>query len=573
VAVHSGGNAPFVFVKDASGLPTVLQALDESVLVGLDTETTGLNPRADRIRLLSLATDNGTYLVDCLAVDPRPLWGTLAEKSLVAHNAAFDLGMLAAVGFEPGPVRCTMLLSQLLHAGHLNVKHTLAACAERELGRTLDKAEQKSDWSGALTFEQLAYAAADADVLVPLDQALDAQLRQDGMERVADVEMRCVPAVAWIAQAGVPLDRTAWEALADAAEAGAADVARRLDALAPPRPGHMPGMAAWNWNSGAQLLELLRLVGLKADDTQDETLAELDHPLAALVREYRGLQKLAGTYGRAFRRFVSPDGRLYPEWKQCGARTGRLSGAKPNLQQVPGDLAYRRCFRPAEGRVFIRADYSQIELRIACKIAGEQVMLAEYQSADADLHALTARKILGVAEVTKDQRKLAKPINFGLIYGLGARSLARKARLEYGVPMTEAEARCYSRMFFEAYPGLRSWHDRIKRARVTETRTLLGRRVYVEQDASPGKKANYAVQGSGGDGIKLAMALLWERRHECPTARPILTVHDEIVLEVPVPDAEAAADWLRRCMLDAMRPMIDPVPLDVQPEVVPTWGG
>jgi DNA polymerase-1 len=177
------------------------------------------------------------------------------------------------------------------------------------------------------------------------------------------------------------------------------------------------------------------------------------------------------------------------------------------------------------------------------------------------------------AEVSREQRKLAKPINFGLIYGLGPRSLARKARVEYGVPMTEDEARRYRSAFFAAYPGLAAWHRRIKRARATETRTLLGRRVFVAAGDSSGKKANYAVQGSGGDGIKLAMALLWERRAECPSARPILTVHDEIVLEVPATAAAAAAAWLRRCLLDAMAPMIDPVPLDVAPDVLLTWGG
>jgi DNA polymerase-1 len=295
--------------------------------------------------------------------------------------------------------------------------------------------------------------------------------------------------------------------------------------------------------------------------------------LAQAVRDYRGAAKRAGTYGLAFLEALAPDSRLYPHWRQCGARTGRLSGAKPNLQNVPGDEAYRRCFRPREGCVFVRADFSQIELRIACKIAGEKVMLAEYQSPDADLHALTARKILGVADVTKEQRKLAKPINFGLIYGLGPRSLARKARVEYGVPMTVEDAKRYSRAFFAAYPGLAAWHRRIKHSRATETRTLLGRRVAVQANDSPGKKANYAVQGSGGDGIKLAMALLWERRAECPSARPILTVHDEIVLEVRADDAASASAWLRRCMLDAMAPLIAPVPLDVRPEVLLTWGG
>jgi DNA polymerase-1 len=160
-----------------------------------------------------------------------------------------------------------------------------------------------------------------------------------------------------------------------------------------------------------------------------------------------------------------------------------------------------------------------------------------------------------------------------LIYGLGPASLARKARIEYGVPMTEDEARGYRDAFFRTYPALQAWHRRLARQGGTETRTILGRSVQIERDASPGKRANYAVQGTGGDGIKMALALLWERRAECPSARPILVVHDEVVLEVPADHAEAAAAWLRRAMLDGMAPLIDPVPLDVVPEIIPTWGG
>jgi DNA polymerase I-like protein with 3'-5' exonuclease and polymerase domains len=570
---RSGHDAIYTLVTDPALLPSVRVALDESVLVGLDVETTGLNPCADRVRLLSLGTDRGTWLIDCFAVDPASLWPLLTEKTLVGHNLAFDLGFLGRLGFEPGPVRDTLILSQLLHAGRLEISHKLGDCTQRELGRLLNKELQKSDWSGPLTVEQLAYAAQDAEVPVPLYRALDAKMQEAGMAVVADLEMRCVPAVAWIAAAGMPLDRQAWEALAAQAGAEAEAAAHRLDELAPARPGHLTTCAPWNWKSKKDVGRALELLGVAAKDTTDETLAEIDHPLAQAVRDYRGAAKRAGTYGLAFLAALAPDGRLYPNWRQCGARTGRLSGAKPNLQNVPGDEAYRRCFRPREGHVFVRADFSQIELRIACKIAEEKVMLAEYRSSDADLHALTAKKILGVAEVSKEQRKLAKPINFGLIYGLGARSLARKARVEYGVPMTAEDARRYSRAFFAAYPGLAAWHRKIKHARATQTRTLLGRRVTVQANDSPGKKANYAVQGSGGDGIKLAMALLWERRAECPAGRPILTVHDEIVLEVPAGDAAEAATWLRRCMLDAMAPMIDPVPLDVTPEVLLTWGG
>src|SRR5262249_14488548 len=151
---------------DAAGLAIVATALDNTAVVGLDLETTGLDPRTDTVRLLTLSTETidgerFTYLVDCSAVDPGPLWNVLADKELVAHNAAFDLAFLARLGFTPGnTVHDTMVLSQLLYAGDRQARHKLGDCAERELGRALDKGQQKGDWSSPLTAAQLAYAAA-----------------------------------------------------------------------------------------------------------------------------------------------------------------------------------------------------------------------------------------------------------------------------------------------------------------------------------------------------------------------------------------------------------------------------
>src|SRR5262249_40171702 len=144
-------------------------AVEQTALVGLDTETTGLNPRAGRVRLLSLATDTvdgGTcvYLIDCFAADPSVLWGALQARPIVGHNLAFDLAFLTRVGFELGEVRDTLLMSQVLHGTVYGVKHSLATVAERELGQTVSKLEQASDWSGDLTEDQLQYAALDADL-------------------------------------------------------------------------------------------------------------------------------------------------------------------------------------------------------------------------------------------------------------------------------------------------------------------------------------------------------------------------------------------------------------------------
>ncbi len=172
--------------------------------------------RADRVRLLSLSVktvDGGaySYLVDCFEVDPTPLWERLAEKELVIHNAAFDLGFLTRLGFVAGKVRDTMLLAQMLAAGTMD-RCSLAACCVRYLDRRLNKAEQTGDWSGVLTAAQLEYAATDVEVLTPLGNALEAKIRTAGMEQVAKIEFRCLPSLIWMAGMGVGVDSSTWRA-------------------------------------------------------------------------------------------------------------------------------------------------------------------------------------------------------------------------------------------------------------------------------------------------------------------------------------------------------------------------
>ncbi|MFL5341983.1 MAG: hypothetical protein ACJ8F7_17695, partial [Gemmataceae bacterium] len=278
--VTGAGEAAYTLIRDAAQLPAVLQSVDESVRVGLDTETTGLTPRDGEVRLLSLATDRGTFLIDCFAVSPAPLWGVLAERPIVLHNGLFDLAFLRPLGFEPGPVADTLLLSRLLH-GSRRPKgfHGLEEAASRELGRRIDKTEQTSDWSGALTPEQLRYAALDAEVLLPLHAALDAQVREAGMATVADIENRCLPAVAWMTSAGVGFDEGTWNSLAGEAEALSASLLLRLEAVAPNRPGHLAAFGcAWNFDSPEQVLEALRLLGFEVEATDDDTLASVGHP-------------------------------------------------------------------------------------------------------------------------------------------------------------------------------------------------------------------------------------------------------------------------------------------------------
>jgi DNA polymerase I-like protein with 3'-5' exonuclease and polymerase domains len=566
-----GPDRRYLLVKDQAGLETVRAALDESKLAALDVETTGLDPRADRIRLLSLSletTDGGRfpYLVDCFAVDPAPLWEALAEKELVIHNAVFDLAFLALLGFTPaGKVHDTRLLAQLLAAGTTE-RVNLAACCDRYLGRALDKDAQKSDWSGTLTDAQLAYAALDVEVLPPLLEALDAKIKEAGLVEVADIEKRRLPAVVWLAQKGAALDVAAWRSLAREADEEAERLRQELGRMAPQQPGQM--FDAWNWDSPQQVQQALTLAGCKVEDTTDDTLAALDHPLAELLRRYRAAGKRGGTYGTQWLAHVDGDGRVYPSWRQIGAASGRMSCSDPNMQNLPRG-ACRRCIVAPPGRVLVKADYSQIELRIAAKVSGDQALLDAYRRGD-DLHTITARNVLGIADVTREHRQLAKALNFGLLYGMGGRGFRQYAKGQYGLDLSEAEAHRYRAAFFKSYPGLAAWHHSISQAPI-DTRTLAGRRR--RNVARFTEKLNTPIQGTGADGLKLALVLLWERRQQVAGAFLILAVHDEIVVEADAATADTAAGWLKTAMMDAMAPLIEPVPVEVEIKIARSWGG
>jgi DNA polymerase-1 len=564
-------------IRDAAELPAVLLAVDETKIVGLDVETTGLDPRRDRVRLLTLATDCGTWILDLFAVPPEALqdqlFPLLAERTILGHNLGFDLGFLALLGFEPGAVADTMILSQLVHGTrHARGFHGLGECVKRELGQELSKDLQRSDWSGSLSTEHLQYAAQDAAILRPLYARLQEQVKATGQERVAQIEMRCLLAVVWLSFSGVAFDRDGWKALATEAAAEVEKLAQEIDALAPrPEQGAM-FTAGWNWDSPEQVRAAFAALGITLESTDDDALAKVEHPLAGLLRQYRAAAKKVSTYGADWLKHLAADGRVYAGWRQLGADSGRMACRSPNLQNLPRDARYRACFLAPPGRVLIKCDFSQIELRIAAKLTNERRMLEAYARGE-DLHMRTARLLLGEEDVTKEARQVAKSANFGLLYGMGTKRYREYAATNYGLQLSEDEAARYRRLFFEAYPGLARWHRDIGRTgdRAVETRTLTNRRRAGVVRFT--EKLNTSVQGTGADGLKLALALLWERRAQCPRALPVLAVHDEIVVECEAGQAGAAKEWLKAAMMDGMKDLIAPVPCVVDVKVGRNWAG
>ncbi len=555
------------------------QLLDAPV-VGFDLETyalgpfrsekfAALNPFKSAPRLAQLAIEPGrAWVIDLTKVSPRVLQPFLdSAKRIIGQNLKFDLRHLLQAGLSlPADlgwrVRDTMLAAQLLDAGEYHPKgyHGLGLLVERELDLGLSKELGASDWSGELTEAQYHYAASDAAVLLPLWDKLADKLTEAALARVTRLENRAMPALAWLEHSGMPFDLGRLNGLTATAIEDRNRAEKRLVELA--------GKTI-NWNSPKQVLELFSELGILISNTNATTMTGLaaDHEIAAALLEYRKASKRAGMYGEDFAGFVAEDGRIHADFRQIGARSGRMSCSGPNLQQVPKAAEYRECFRAPEGRRLVKADYSQIELRIAATIAPDQRLLQAYRDGE-DVHIITARSVLGRQEISKTDRQQAKAVNFGLLYGMGPTKFRIYAKTTYGVDLTEEQATSYRDRFFETYPGLKAWHW-AQKAYPIDTRTLAGRRRLQVKPFT--EKVNSPVQGTGADGMKLGLALLFERQNQMPGAFPVHVVHDELVVECRAEDAEDAAAWVKSAMEHGMSEIVTDVPVIAEPKIQQSW--
>jgi DNA polymerase I len=277
------------------------------------------------------------------------------------------------------------------------------------------------------------------------------------------------------------------------------------------------------------------------------------------------------------------DGRVYPQWNPAGAATGRASCTSPNVQSLPKEGGFRGCIRTEEGRVLVKADLSQIELRVLTVITEDHNMLDVFRNGG-DLHLNTAEALSGRKVQKSDpERQKAKAVNFGLSFGMGPKKFRELAENEYGVRMTQSEAKEAKRKLLAAYPAIRRWHER-EAARSAEgdfeTRTLMGRRRVVEPDhqgkPSFTERLNAPVQGTAADILKLAMAKLWKSRSEHPGAFLVLTVHDEVLIECDAEAAQETVAWLSETLRSAVEVVLSRPELAgedvVETHISDSWG-
>lgn len=570
--------------------------LTQYAAIGLDTETTALDPYRGRLRLVQLAAPDVVYLIDLYqfgdnhdnlresdALAPLRELLNAARPVKIAHNAKFDAKWLRHhLGVALGGVFDTLLASQLISAGDTDDRHNLAAVVARYLNQTLDKAEQLSDWNApTLTENQLRYAVADAAILPPLREKLIERLRKEGLVKVAQIEFECVMPLTDLELAGFGFDATRWREQMRRVEIERNQHADELQEMLTEGvlQGSLFGRPEINLDAPSQINAALKRLGVPMpESTRSWKLQPLaaDYPVIAKLLEYRAVQKSVTSFGETFLGEIHPaTGRLHADFRQIGAPSGRMACSSPNIQQIPHDAAYRRCFRAPTGRKLIIADYSQVELRILADFSGDRGFITAFQSG-ADLHRATAAQVFGIApeDVTPQQRGFAKQLNFGIVYGIGAPRFA----MSTGLSLQEADA--LMKRYFATYRGLADWLNQAAAVALRErqARTAAGRLVRFRYDENDRQAVsltqrlgkNIPIQGTASDLFKRAMRLVYNDL-QGTSAEMVNVVHDEIIVECDASDAPESAARVEQAMCAAGAEFIKTVPVKVEAQISDEW--
>ena len=595
-----------IVVNDAQTLKACIEELKNAQRIAFDTETTGLDPMFSDLVGISLAADptRGYYIPighqegPQLELDQvkKALLPILTDPKIekVAHNAKFDLIVLQQAGFDVTPITFdTMIAEWVINPTSRSLG--LKAQARDRLGVQMTEIEEligkgKSQVSmAAVPIEQAApYAAADAVMTLRLVKPMSEDLHAHAAEKLyKELENPLISILARMEEAGILLDDALFESFSK-------ELMGDVDRLT--KQAYTLAGEEFNLNSTQQLSDVLfqKLALVPPDRSKKtssgkystsadvlETMRGM-HPLVDTILEYRELSKLQSTYVDALPLQVNPKtGRVHTTFNQTGTVTGRIASQNPNLQNIPirTELGrrVRQGFIAASGHKLLAVDYSQIELRIVAHMAQDEAMMKAFHDAQ-DIHATTAAAIEDVplSEVTKQQRRHAKAINFGLIYGMSPFGLTRTTDL------TLAEAENFVKEYFREFPGVKKWLDntRLEASRQGYVETLLGRRRYFPALAAgtnytirqreEREAINAPVQGTAADIIKLAMIRLPDALMKAGLkTRMILQVHDELIFEVPEDELDKATKVVKEVMEGAY-PLS--VPLVTEARIGDNWG-
>jgi DNA polymerase-1 len=593
-------------ITDKASLNEWLERLKKAPLFAFDTETTSLRYMEAQVVGVSFAIEPGeaAYVPfghdymgapeqlerDYVLEQLRPLLENPKQAKL-GQNLKYDKNVLANHDIDlQGIAEDTMLESYVLNS--VALRHNMNALALEYLGeQTISFQSIAGKGAKQLTFNQIdleqagPYAAEDADITLRLHQVLRPRLAQTG--RLKDVyekiDLPLVPVLSRMEQRGALIS-------ASILRQHSQELAERMAELE--KEAHEEAGEVFNLSSPKQLqaifyekmgLPVVKKTPKGAPSTAEPVLQELahEHRLPHLILEHRSLSKLKSTYTDTLPELIHQrTGRIHTSYHQAVTATGRLSSSEPNLQNIPirseQGRRIRQAFVAPKGYKLVAADYSQIELRIMAHLSGDKGLLTAFEKGE-DIHKATAAEVFGVSldEVSVDQRRSAKAINFGLIYGMSAFGLSRQ--LDVG----RNQAQDYIDRYFDRYPGVLKYMDNIRKQAHDDgyVETLFGRRLYLPeinarnkqfQQAAERTAINAPMQGSAADIIKLAMLSVeeWLLAEHADDARMIMQVHDELILEVK----ESALDIIRAGLESRMSAAADlDVPLLVEAGVGDNW--
>ena len=604
-AAHAPAESPaYETVLDDDALERWIARIEAADLVAFDTETTSLDPMAAELVGLSLSVApwEACYVpvAHRYAGAPAQLarehvlarlrnWLEDPARAKVGQNLKYDTHVLENHGVRLAGIAHDTLLESYVLEAHRN--HDMDSLAERHLGRrTITYHQVAGKGASQIGFEQVPidqaarYAAEDADVTMHLHRTLYPRIAaHEALERIyREVEIPVSVVLQRMERNGVLIDAAALVRQSDELGRKMLELERRaVEAAGQP----------FNLNSPRQLGEILfgrlglpviRKTASGAPSTDEEVLAKLaeDYPLPRIVLDWRALAKLKSTYTDKLPKMVDPrSGRVHTSYSQAVAVTGRLASSDPNLQNIPVRTPEGRRIREAfvapPGSSIVSADYSQIELRIMAHISGDETLLRAFEQG-LDVHRATASEIFGIApaDVSAEQRRYAKVINFGLIYGMSAYGLAANLGIERDA------AKNYIERYFARYPGVARYMDETRALARSQgyVETVFGRRLWLAEINSPNgprrsaaerAAINAPMQGTAADLIKMAMIAVQRWLDERPMAsKLIMQVHDELVLEVPQAELDEVRSELPRLMTGVASLS---VPLEVECGIGTNW--
>jgi len=606
VAPKVDSNITVHIVDTDKKLDDLVKALNKAKIISFDTETTSTEEmRADIVGIsLAIKEGEGYYIpVGHSAGNNLPLKKVIEalkepltnpKIGKVAHNAKYDYIVLAKHGLLVSPITFDTMLAEFIidpSSRHLGLKNLAFAKLGEEMTHIeelIGKGKKQISMADVAIESVAPYAIADAETTLRLMPLAEKELKRvDGEKLLEEIDLPLTPVLADMEMAGISLDLPFFQETAKRLEKRLGEIEKQVfDSVGKP----------FNINSTQQLSDVLfTRLRLEPPDKGNKTasghystaagvLEELSgkHPVVDLVLEQRELSKIKSTYVDALPPAINPNtGRVHTSYSQIGAVTGRLSSSNPNLQNIPirteEGRRIRNGFIASKGNWLLSVDYSQIELRIVAHMAEDEGMLAAFRAGE-DIHSTTAGAIYGVGPdaVTKEMRRHAKAINFGLIYGMSAFGLTRSTDL------TLAEAENFVKTYFEKFPGIKNYLDGIRKLAAQQgyVETLLGRKRYFPalqskqnmqiKNREEREAINAPIQGTAADIMKIAMLKIPPALKKAKlNGKMLLQVHDELVLECPKDEIKKTAQVVQETMANAY-PLS--IPLSTEARYGPNWG-